>query len=114
MEKKVHNNEYKIDVLQRVMIVLLLLSLGMFIFTARNVNAQEAVNKIVASVAGEPITYYDVLVAMYPQLQEANLVLSDKNDIRIKRLEETALNELVNAILIRQEADKYNLNNTEQ
>lgn len=76
--------------------------------------AQEAVNKIVASVAGEPVTYYDVLVSMYPQLQEANLVPSNKNDIRVKRLEETALNDIINSILIRQEAEKYSVRITEQ
>ena len=114
MEKKVHSNEYKRYILRGIVLILPLFFIYISLLITRTVSAQEAVNKIVASVAGEPITYYDVLVAMYPQLQEANLVLSDKNDIRIKRLEETALNEIVNAILIRQEADKYNLKITEQ
>lgn len=77
--------------------------------------AQVPINKIVASVAGDPITYYDILVAMYPQLQESGLSINDKNnDARIKRMEETALNDIINTILIRQEAEKYNLRITDQ
>lgn len=79
-----------------------------------NVCAEESINKIIASVTGEPITYYDVLVAMYPKLQEAGIAPTDTNDIRLQRLRETALNELINTILIRQEAQKYNLRITEQ
>lgn len=72
-------------------------------------NAQ-LVNKVLATVGNKVITYYDVMEKLLPTLQEAGLDINKSSDaIRVQRLQETILNDLINNKLIELEAEHYGI-----
>ena len=89
-------------------VVFILCILGSSIGLAEE-NAQ-LVNKVLATVGGKVITYYDVMEKLLPTLQEAGLSLNKSDDaVKVQRLQETILNDLINNKLIELEAEHYGI-----
>ncbi|MGL4722675.1 MAG: SurA N-terminal domain-containing protein [Desulfovibrionaceae bacterium] len=81
-----------------------------FLFSVSFAHTTDVLNKVMASVAGEIITQYDIFLAIQEQLRTEDVdVKNSNNKEKIERMQEMVLNDLINDILIMQEAKRYNV-----